>query len=212
MTSSESSHGSGSTGRQVELLQRAAELLATGARPAAAELLAREYPTAPAPDRKRSYTERQMMRVFFRDGFLDRYTGQRLVHPAALRALSFELPDAFPYHPNGKYGLGHQAFWELFPSIDHLVPVARGGADEFDNWVTSSMLNNARKANWLLEELEWKLQPPGDLGEWDGLSSWFVRWVDQNSDRLDAELASKGTGVRYLRRWQRATLSTFDGT
>ena len=45
----------------------------------------------------------------------------------------------------------HIAFWELFPTVDHLVPVSRGGSDEELNWVTASMLSNQAKAQWTVE-------------------------------------------------------------
>ncbi|MFF0818704.1 HNH endonuclease [Rhodococcus sp. NPDC003318] len=47
----------------------------------------------------------------------------------------------------------HFAYWELFPTIDHIVPVTRGGADDESNWVTTSMLRNSAKAHWTLDEL-----------------------------------------------------------
>ncbi|HET6387455.1 MAG TPA: HNH endonuclease domain-containing protein [Armatimonadota bacterium] len=70
---------------------------------------------------------------------------------------------------------GHLAYWELFPTIDHVVPVARGGSDSEENWVCCSMLTNSIKSNWTLEQLQWRLLPPGALAEWDGMMGWFVR-------------------------------------
>ncbi len=89
----------------------------------------------------------------------------------------------------------HPAFWELFPTIDHVIPVARGGVDADENWVTASQLRNSAKANWTLEELSWKLVPPGNIGEWDGLTRWFVNFVARRMDLLASN---------YLRTWWRA--------
>jgi hypothetical protein len=72
----------------------------------------------------------------------------------------------------------HMMYWELFPTVDHILPIARGGIDEESNWVTTSMLRNSMKANWTLEELNWSLLPIGDLQEWDGLTNLFVLLVD----------------------------------
>ena len=69
-------------------------------------------------------------------------------------------------------------YWELFPTVDHIVPIARGGIDEESNWVTTSMLRNSMKSNWTLEELDWSLLPTGDLQEWDGLTNLFVLLID----------------------------------
>ena len=90
----------------------------------------------------------------------------------------------------------HFMFWELFPTIDHVRPVARGGADAEENWVTTSMLRNGAKAGWTLEELGWTLHPPGDTA-WDGLLGWFLEYAKGSAlAREDA----------YVRRWHRAAL------
>jgi hypothetical protein len=89
----------------------------------------------------------------------------------------------------------HPAYYELFPTIDHFVPITRDGKDREENWVTTSMARNATKANWKLEEILWNLHPPGSLAEWDGLIRFFVEFVGSNRSLL---------GDVYLRRWYRA--------
>jgi hypothetical protein len=135
------------------------------------------------------------MEVFLRDGFLDRYTGSRLIFPATLRMLSQLLPEEFPAHPNWKMSESHIVFWELFPTIDHIIPVSRGGKDEPSNWVCTSMLKNQAKSHWTLEELGWVLYEPGDLKDWDGLTQWFLDYVDIHKEVLDNA---------YLKRWNNA--------
>ena len=158
----------------------------------AASIVRRDYPFTPLANAARRCSDRQAMRLFVRDGFIDRYTGRRLVFPGALRLLSHLLPTEFPFHPNWKSDVCHFAFYELFPTIDHIVPVSRGGADDASNWVTTSMLRNAAKANFTLEELGWNIFPPGALARWDGMTSWFLAWMDRNS----------ATDIPdYLRRW-----------
>ena len=95
------------------------------------------------------------MDLFMRDGFIDRYTGNRLINPGVLRLLHVVLGDDFPAHPNWKVSETHLAFWELFPTVDHLVPVSRGGRDDESNWVTASMLSNQAKAQWSVDDLGW---------------------------------------------------------
>jgi hypothetical protein len=138
------------------------------------------------------------MAVFVRDGFIDRYTGARLVFPGTLRLLSMLFPSEFPFHANWKTDACHIAFWELFPTLDHVVPVSRGGADTEDNLVSTSMLHNSAKANFLLVELGWQLRPPGELADWDGLSGWFVGEVAKNPTLLKQP---------YLRAWHGAAIS-----
>ena len=122
-------------------------------------LLQAGAPFSGYPARKRQYSEATKTRLFLRDGFIDRYTGKKLVFIGILRLISLRMPEVFPYHPNWKMESCHPAYWELAPTLDHVVPVARGGQDSIENWVTASMLSNARKANWTLDELGWTLLP-----------------------------------------------------
>ena len=165
----------------------------------ASTILATEYPFTPLTNAGRKYSPGQCMKVFVRDGFIDRYSGRRLVFPGTLRLLSLLLPQEFPFHSNWKTDACHFAFWELFPTIDHVVPVSRGGLDREHNWVSTSMLLNAAKANFTLEELGWTLHQPGDANHWDGLTGWFMRQTD-----LMPELRSNV----YLRRWRAAAEGT----
>jgi hypothetical protein len=78
----------------------------------------------------------------------------------------------------------HIAYWELYPTIDHRCPIARGGEDADTNWVTTSMLRNSAKANWTMEELGWKIFPEGDHLEWDGLTKIFLQYVEPHPEIL----------------------------
>jgi hypothetical protein len=60
-----------------------------------------------------------------------------------------------------------------------LTPVTAGGADEPANWVTTSMARNFAKSNFSLEELGWRLHPPGNIAEWDSLLNWYVAFLRQ---------------------------------
>jgi 5-methylcytosine-specific restriction endonuclease McrA len=164
-------------------------------------ILRDRYPFEPPSNSKRQSRPALDVPIFIRDGFLDRYSGERLVFPGTLRLLAKLLPDEFPYHPNWKTSACHLAFWELSPTIDHIVPFSRGGADTESNWVTTSMLRNLAKANFTLDQLGWSLRPPGDLREWDGLMSWFLIQVEENPTILDDN----------LRKWQRAAQAGVKG-
>jgi hypothetical protein len=178
-------------------IRRVCNALSGDSAAAASDILRAEYPFVPLTRRGRRYTEWQSLQVFARDGFIDRYSGLRLVFPGVLRLLSRLLPREFPFHPNWKMSETHPAFWELFPTIDHVLPIARGGADSEANWVTTSMLRNAAKANSTLTELGWSLHAPGSLVEWDGLTGFFLKFIDSERSLLDDA---------YLRRWHGAAL------
>ena len=131
-----------------------------------------------------------MCKVFLRDGFIDRYTGNKLLFPGLIRLLTVEFPEIFKYHPNWKMSETHIIYWELFPTVDHLKPVARGGEDNEDNWITTSMIRNAAKANWELEELGWTLHEKGNLANWDGLINYFLELCNANKSYVSDKYIS----------------------
>ena len=108
---------------------------------------------------------KQKMKQFKADGFIDRYSGDKLINPGILKVLSFYFPEEFPYHPHGKMTEGHIAYWELIPTIDHIYPIAKGGHDDKSNWVTTSMKNNSIKSNYTIDEIHWNNLGKKTVGE-----------------------------------------------
>ena len=143
------------------------------------------------PNAKRSLSDTEKVSVFLRDGFIDRYSGKRLVFPGTLRLLSHILPEEIPYHPNWKYSECHMLFWHLYPTVDHVDPIARGGSDTTDNLVCTSMLTNDAKSHSTLEELGWQTRPPGSLHDWDGLLSWFMAYASDDTSVLEQQFIKK---------------------
>lgn len=154
-------------------------------------IICQEYPHTYYEIEKRTYTIAQKMNQFISDGFVDRYTGEKLLNPGMLKIISYYFPDEFPYHPHWKMTETHIAYWDLIPTIDHIYPIAKGGEDDEKNWVTTSMKNNSIKSNYTIDEIHWKLYPKGDISEWDGLTSIFVQLVNNDKELLkDAYIKS----------------------
>lgn len=151
-----------------------------------------EYPFIPLECQKRVYTDAQKIKQFVKDGFIDRYTGKKLVNPGVLKVISYYLPEEFPYHSHWKMDSCHNAYWELIPTIDHIHPISLGGVDDEENWATTSMLNNSIKSNWTLEQLHWTLYPSGNYDEWDGLTNMFIALVEANDALLEDS---------YIKKW-----------
>lgn len=76
-----------------------------------------------------------------------------------------------------------------------MIPVLRGGEDGEHNWVSTSMLRNAAKANFTIKKLGWSAHSSGDLGDWDGLTGWFLR---------QAQIRPEVQSDAYLLRWLKA--------
>jgi hypothetical protein len=179
----------------IQAIKQVCELLSDKQVKEAALHIQDHYPFKPLAKSKRKYSARQMLDIFVRDGFIDRYKGHQLVFPPSLRLISQYIPEIFPYHKNGKMSVGHMAYWELFPTIDHVLPVAREGRDDEMNWVCCSMLSNSIKSNWTLDELGWQLLPPGNIVEWDGMLKWYIDQVEENNIFLSTQ---------YFRTWYNA--------
>jgi hypothetical protein len=90
------------TAKVIELVCQA---LTQGARSEASAIAREQYPFVRSDTASRRYTAYQMTRVFWRDGFTGRYSGERLVFPGTLRVLGAVLPEEFPTHPNWPFCL-----------------------------------------------------------------------------------------------------------
>lgn len=185
------------TDKKVSSIRLAATEILNGHIEEAGGIIASEYAFEPIKPESRSYTDAQKMRQFCRDGFIDRYSGSRLINPGMLRTLSYYMPEEFPFQKNWKMSECHMAYWEFVPTIDHIVPVALGGADDESNWATTSMMHNHIKSNWTLEQLNWKLYNPGNLEDWDGLTSLFIKIAEKDSKVLEDG---------YIRNWYKLSL------
>lgn len=186
---------------KADLLKSVAEMVLCGNNSAAGSTIRAKYPFTPIEKETRRYSEIQQMEQFFKDGFIDRYFGTRLVNPGMLRVLSEMFPEEFPYQAHWRTQECHIAYWDYQPTLDHIVPIAQGGKNEPSNWITTSMKGNLAKNNFTLAQLHWQLYPKGNLDDWDGLSRIFIEIVDQYPGL---------TQVAGIRKWDRATRTVME--
>jgi len=165
---------------KASIIQQICELLLINKKQECFDFANNNYPFDNIIAQKRQYSKYQMCKIFLRDGFIDRYSGDNLLFPGLIKILTIELPDIFKYHRNWKMSDTHMIYWDLFPTIDHLIPIARGGQDNESNWITTSMVRNAAKSNWTIEELGWKLFDKGQLDNWNGLINYFIELTNKN--------------------------------
>lgn len=81
----------------MEALVQAAVCLGNGETLQAETIIQTYYPFVPVQREKRRYSLRAMLKQFFKDGFVDRYSGKRLIHPGMLRIMSIQMAEVFPY-------------------------------------------------------------------------------------------------------------------
>lgn len=188
-----------------EAIARLCDAILGGSLDDAAALARDELPFEPFERTKRSRSDAEKVSVFLRDGFIDQYSGKRLVFPGTLLLLSHLLPEEIPYHSHWDTSKCHMVFWYLSPTIDHVEPVARGGPDTTDNLVCTSMPRNDAKRHWTLKELGWRRYPRGSLLQWDGLLGRFMEYTSDEPSVL-RELPK-------LEEWRRAAkkaLASYD--
>lgn len=75
----------------------------------AKNIINKEYPFKKIIPEGRNYTDKEKYEQFVRDGFIDRYSGEKLVNPGMLKVLSFYMPDVFPYQSHWKMEECHNA-------------------------------------------------------------------------------------------------------
>lgn len=186
--------------RKMKTIIAAADLISGNDVESAKSLISAEYPHVFIQYDKRRLSAFEKLKIYVRDGFVDQYDGSRLVFPNVLRILSSKLGNTFPYHPNWKMSDCHIAYWELLPTCDHIVPIARGGVDDEKNIVTTSMKNNSSKLNFLPEEVGFVLRNKGNLPRWDGLVGWYKSYIRENPIDLDGSMKEWDEAlVRYER-------------
>ena len=166
--------------------------------PAAKDIVKKKYPHNPRKKNERNNYQKLLKKteIFRRDGFIDRYSGEKLIYPPVLKILSVLMEKEFPYQKNWKMSETHIAWWELIPTVDHVEPVARGGEDEKENWVCTSQLRNSAKSNWKLEELGWERKKKGDLKKWDGMMGWFMEYMKNAPPEICND--------KYIKKWHKA--------
>ena len=181
--------------KKSDVIQRVCRAISDGKKDDARKIIRAEYKFTSFKNKGRNYKEVKKTELFRRDRFIDRYSGDKLVYPPVLKILSNLFKKDFPYQKHWKMSETHIAWWKLSPTVDHVDPVAREGADNDENWVCTSQLRNSAKSNWTLDELGWKLQDSPVDSNWDGMMSWFMDYVSKNKHVLKDP---------YIKKWYKA--------
>lgn len=127
---------------------------------------------------RRTPSVRKLAGIYDRDRYQCRYCGAKTVLIPVMRLIAAAYPLEFPYHRHGKAGVTHPAFDFSSASLDHVIPVTRGGdALDDDNIVTACWVCNRVKGSFPLDVLRWTLRAPAD-DTWRGLADLYPRLWD----------------------------------
>jgi hypothetical protein len=185
--------------KKIETVIAVCNLLLVGDERRASEVARKGYPfEAVVRSGSTDFSPKFKMKIYKRDGFIDRISGAKVLLPGAMQILSTVLPQDFPEHRKAKIGIAHFIWHEFFPTVEHLKPRAMGGTDDLDNLFTATSRTNSAKSIWTLQELGCTLQPKGNITEWDGMSQWFLNYVGKHEAILNHP---------YIRKWYDAVIS-----
>lgn len=132
-----------------------------------------EPPILPDRERVRAIGRERAVAVFRRDHWACCYCGRLLVHANVLEHVARLVGDVFPWvsHHMPKAGT-HPAIERLYPNVEHVLPLARGGDNSDENVRACCTPCNEWKGDCTPEEASLTPQPVG--AGWDGLEPLLV--------------------------------------
>jgi len=168
----------------VALIRAIASLDGDAVSRARAAVGARRLPMQPVDERQlpaeiatnglstKSPRRASIVATFERDRYRCRYCRTRVFAPRVLELVSHvgkQLGNALPKHRAWKFEETDPVFYWQFATIEHLVPVSRGGDAHADsNLRTACWPCQTWKSNYLLEELGW-CEHDSLADDWTGL-------------------------------------------
>lgn len=95
------------------IIEEACNALSNGSLELCKSIITSQYPFQNLKKKRTPIPKSTALRIFVRDGFIDRYSGAALIFPGTLRIISELMPDVFPYHPHGRLDLCHHTRREI---------------------------------------------------------------------------------------------------
>jgi 5-methylcytosine-specific restriction endonuclease McrA len=120
-----------------------------------------------------SLTPKVKTTTFERDQYTCRFCGTKTIDLEVLKALSRYFPAEFPYDSAWKHGVSSLVYWTHSTSLEHVLPIARGGLDDISNYATTCYACNDARGDLLLEEIGWKDRLSSPVS-WDGLRRYLT--------------------------------------
>ncbi len=140
--------------------------------------------------------------VYARDRYTCRYCGTRTILIPVMYAISALYGSIFKAHRYWRRDETDIAYWTFATSIEHIVPVKRGGTNDPENLLTACWRCNEEKGTHTLLQLGWQVQPISERA-WDGLGSKLAGLIAvmDATPRLDTVMK---TTRGYFEGWAKA--------
>lgn len=177
---------------RANVLVHACLALEAGSVDAAKKIIETDFPFSRYIKDEKQLPEAEQMKIFMRDGFVDRFTGKRVFMPAVLVVLGKTMPDVFPYKDtHWDRDQTHQAHEMFTAAVKKIIPSASAKYER--NLVTVSYLTKLSRGNATIEDLGQRLLTLEEIENlrWDGMTDWFVRYVDEHRDLLANTMINK---------------------
>ena len=134
---------------------------------------------------RKSLPKKLQLQVWKRDGWTCRYCSSPVFFAPTLKLLEGKSPGHGYWHSNGKTGKMLGLFQMGWASVDHIIPVAKGGNDDLDNLVTACWKCNLNYKDKSVGE--GKSEPTADNKKvkdvnWDGFSSLYPKLSEEKDE------------------------------
>ena len=143
------------------------------------------------PRRKNISKEIQLI-VWRRDHWTCRYCNEPVFFNPTFKLFDKISPNHGYYHPHGKSDARHQFIEKRMATVDHIIPLSRGGSDTIDNYVTACWECNLKYREKTFDEGKPKPLPINKKAaklNWDGFSSLYLK-LNKNKDEWTKLLQS----------------------
>jgi hypothetical protein len=164
----------------------------------AASLAAIAAELPPPPSRTARVSQVDKARIFFRDSFTCRHCERETIFEPVFRVLALLHPAGVPYDDHWRRVACHPDVMTHATSLDHVLPVSRGGTNDWENLVTACAGCQYRKMDDI-----WPDPRPVATSTWDGLSGLYPE-LCQLAELVPASDGADPTEVRHHSSWLRA--------
>ena len=131
--------------------------------------------------KRTSIPKADQLHVFNRDNWTCKYCGDPVFFSPTLKLLEDKSPGHGYYQGHGKTGEMLELFRTKWASVDHIIPVTKGGQNNIENYATACW-----DCNLTLNDAVENKPEPDKINQdnidtnWDGLVSLYLKLAPEN--------------------------------